>query len=68
IHIFLKLMPQIIVFNPQSTNMILFNFKYIHAHDIENFLNNQHNFIHCRERVPHLFLFLFLFSPAEFLL
>ncbi|MDV3197340.1 MAG: aminotransferase class V-fold PLP-dependent enzyme [Sweet potato little leaf phytoplasma] len=42
IHIFLKLMPQIIVFNPQSTNMILFNFKYIHAHDIENFLNN-HN-------------------------
>ncbi|MDO8064294.1 aminotransferase class V-fold PLP-dependent enzyme [Candidatus Phytoplasma bonamiae] len=36
---FLKLMPQVIIFNPSSTNMILFNFKQIHAHDIENFLN-----------------------------
>ncbi|MDO7983723.1 MAG: aminotransferase class V-fold PLP-dependent enzyme [Pigeon pea little leaf phytoplasma] len=36
---FLKLMPQVIIFNPTSTNMILFNFKQIHAHDIENFLN-----------------------------
>ncbi|MDV3181150.1 MAG: hypothetical protein Q8830_02875, partial [Candidatus Phytoplasma australasiaticum] len=40
-----KLMPQIIVFNPQSTNMILFNFKYIHAHDIENFLNHHNIYV-----------------------
>ncbi|AGL90263.1 aminotransferase class V-fold PLP-dependent enzyme [Candidatus Phytoplasma australiense] len=41
----LEKIPEITIYNPQSLDIISFNFNHIHAHDVENFLAQENIYV-----------------------